>query len=86
MSNDLLIKDATETVADIEREENDVLLCDECQNATFLPVYVLVWRKTMFNPSLPRDGWAPMQTFRCSKCGHINADMDPRNSIEFEEE
>ena len=40
----------------------------------------------MFNPGLPKDGWAPVQTFKCNTCGHINKDMDPKETLLYSED
>ena len=43
MKNDnLIISDAPIDEKDANREENDVLMCDECEGYLFTPVFVLI--------------------------------------------
>ena len=39
----------------------------------------------MFHPELTEDGWAPVQTFRCIDCKHINEYNDPRKEFLYTE-
>ena len=66
---------------DSQREENDVLTCDNCKGYKFVPFTVLIWRTRLLNTDLAHDGWAPVQSYRCMDCGNVNSDMDPGNGL-----
>jgi len=79
----LILKDnePKQSEEDLKREENEVLTCNECGGYRFEPFYVVIWRTRLLNPDILKDGWAPVQSFRCMDCHHVNSDMDPINGL-----
>ena len=45
--------------------------CDECENETFIPAFVIKQVSALMSPN-GRETLIPIQLFKCSKCGHIN--------------
>jgi len=58
-------------------KEGDLAKCEMCGSYYFDIAFVLTWKTTVANPQIPEDGWAPLQTFMCKKCGHVNKEFDP---------
>tara|TARA_R100000426_G_scaffold51368_1_gene37495 strand:- start:1640 stop:1852 length:213 start_codon:yes stop_codon:yes gene_type:complete len=45
--------------------------CDECENETFVPVFVIKQLSALVSPT-GKETLVPVQLFKCSKCGHVN--------------
>jgi predicted nucleic-acid-binding Zn-ribbon protein len=50
--------------------------CDECGNEVF-NAGLLLRKVSRFLSGDAQDGMAPVQTFYCVKCGHVNNDFYP---------
>ena len=49
----------------------DNMKCDECENETFVPVFIIKHLSALMSPT-GQETMVPVQLFKCSKCGHIN--------------
>jgi len=49
----------------------EVLSCDECKNESFIPVFQIRRISPLVSPN-GQEVLAPIQTFACNKCNHIN--------------
>ena len=45
--------------------------CDECENETFVPVFVIKQLSALVSPT-GKETLVPVQLFKCSKCDHVN--------------
>ena len=52
-------------------DDAEILSCDECANESFVPVFQIMRVSPLVSPN-GQEILAPMQTFACSKFGHIN--------------
>ena len=55
----------------IDLNNVDNIKCDECENETFIPAFVIKQVSALMSPN-GRETLIPIQLFKCSKCGHIN--------------
>ena len=55
----------------IDLNNADNIECDECENETFIPAFVIKQVSALMSPN-GRETLIPIQLFKCSKCGHIN--------------
>ncbi len=55
----------------IDLNNVDNITCDECDNQTFTPVFMIKHLSALVSPS-GQDTMIPIQIFKCSKCDHIN--------------
>tara|TARA_R100000426_G_C4813002_1_gene107247 strand:- start:390 stop:602 length:213 start_codon:yes stop_codon:yes gene_type:complete len=55
----------------IDLNNADNIKCDECENETFIPAFVIKQVSALMSPN-GRETLIPIQLFKCSKCGHIN--------------
>ena len=51
--------------------------CEECTNTTFSEVIVIKKLAAIMSPN-GQEIMAPIKTFQCAKCGHLNADFIPK--------
>ena len=49
----------------------DNIACDECENETFEPVFIIKHISALMSPT-GQETMVPVQLFKCSKCGHVN--------------
>ena len=49
----------------------DNIACDECENETFEPVFIIKHISALMSPT-GQETMVPIQLFKCSKCGHVN--------------
>jgi hypothetical protein len=56
------------------------LLCEaeECGHNMFIPVFIIKHISALMSPT-GQEINAPVQTFACAKCGHVNKDFIPAN-------
>lgn len=52
------------------------VLCESCGGRVFDAVALIKRVSPLLSPN-GREILAPIQTFACHKCGHINAEFDP---------
>lgn len=50
--------------------------CENCQHTFFTPVVCIKKISALMSPT-GQEINAPVQTFACSKCGHVNKDFIP---------
>ncbi len=50
--------------------------CEKCGNEVFIAAYMLR-RVSRFLIGAKNDGIIPIDTFACSKCGHVNTEFMP---------
>ncbi|HCI72238.1 MAG TPA: hypothetical protein DHV30_17220 [Balneola sp.] len=55
----------------IDLNNVDNIKCDECENETFTPVFMIKYLSALMSPS-GQDTMIPVQLFKCSKCAHVN--------------
>ena len=55
----------------IDLNEVDNVACEECENETFTPVFVIKQISALMAPT-GQETMVPIQLFKCSNCGHIN--------------
>mgnify|MGYP003111546867 CR=1 FL=1 len=55
----------------IDLNEVDNVACEECENETFTPVFVIKHISALISPN-GKETMVPIQLFKCSKCGHVN--------------
>jgi uncharacterized Zn finger protein len=60
----------------INLEDTTEITCDECGNEVF-NAGLLLRKVSRFLSGDAQDGMAPVQTFYCVKCGHVNNDFYP---------
>ena len=53
------------------------LACEECANITFSEVIIVKQLSAIMSPT-GQEIMAPIKTFQCSKCGHLNEDFIPK--------
>jgi hypothetical protein len=62
----------------ISLDKTTAIICEECECETFTQVTFL--RKvSKFITGTEQDALIPIPSFACSKCGHINAEFQPKN-------
>ena len=55
----------------IDLNNVDNIKCDECDNETFVPVFVIKHLSALVSPT-GQETMVPVQLFKCSKCDHVN--------------
>lgn len=50
--------------------------CESCGGAFFVPVFIIKHISALMMPN-GQETNVPIQTFGCSKCGHVNAEFVP---------
>lgn len=63
-----LSKAAVESAKDLE--------CEKCSHKFFVPVVCIKRISALMSPN-GKEINAPVQTFSCAKCGHVNAEFIP---------
>ena len=53
------------------------VLCEECENKTFCEVIIIKKISAIMSPT-GKEVMAPVKTFQCAKCGHMNAQFVPK--------
>lgn len=59
----------------ISLDKTTAMACEACGNETFITVTYLR-KASKFLTGTPQDALIPIPTFACSKCHHVNSDMD----------
>jgi uncharacterized Zn finger protein len=54
------------------------VLCDKCGCQTFQPVFLFKKLSAVLSPN-GKDTFVPMQTYKCTDCGHINKEFLAKN-------
>ena len=49
----------------------DNIKCEECENETFVPAFVIKQISALMSPT-GKETIVPVQLFQCAKCGHVN--------------
>ena len=55
----------------IDLSNVDNIKCEECENETFVPAFVIKQISALMSPT-GKETMVPIQLFKCSKCGHVN--------------
>lgn len=55
----------------INLNDADNIKCEECDNETFVPAFVIKHIAALMSPT-GQETLVPIQLFKCSKCGHVN--------------
>ena len=55
----------------IDLNNVDNIKCEECENETFVPAFVIKQISALMSPT-GQETMVPIQLFKCSNCGHIN--------------
>ncbi len=53
------------------------VVCEKCECQTFEPVFLFKKLSAVLAPT-GRDTLVPMQTYKCTECGHMNKDFLPK--------
>ena len=53
------------------------VICEECENITFTEVIIIKKVSAIMSPT-GKPIMAPIKTFQCAKCGHINEQFVPK--------
>jgi hypothetical protein len=53
------------------------LECEKCQSGVFVPVFVIKHISALMSPT-GQEINAPIQTFACAKCSHVNPEFVPK--------
>jgi uncharacterized Zn finger protein len=59
----------------INLKDAETLKCGECQNETFVEVYMFKKVSKLMTGS-PEDSLVPFPSYKCDKCGNINQEFD----------
>jgi hypothetical protein len=54
------------------------IICEKCESQTFESVFLFKKLSAVLSPS-GKDTMVPLQTYRCTECGHINEEFMPKN-------
>ena len=52
------------------------VICEKCQNTVFISGY-MIKKVSPILSSTGKAGYMPIPTFACSKCGHVNIELNP---------
>ena len=55
----------------IDLNNVDNIKCDECENETFVPAFIIKHLSALVSPT-GQETIVPVQLFKCSKCDHVN--------------
>ena len=55
--------------------------CEKCENAFFQNVFVIKKISALVSPN-GKEMLAPVQTFQCTSCSHVNDSFDPNKEEE----
>tara|TARA_Y100000310_G_C20346804_1_gene652384 strand:+ start:89 stop:316 length:228 start_codon:yes stop_codon:yes gene_type:complete len=55
----------------VDLKSTDEVPCEECKNTYFIPVFVIKRLSPLVSPT-GDEKLIPLQTFKCSECGHVN--------------
>lgn len=50
--------------------------CEKCMGKYFIPVFSIKKVSALISPT-GEELMVPVQTFKCSNCGHVNKDFSP---------
>jgi hypothetical protein len=62
--------------ANVDLSAAETLMCDKCQNMTFVEVLLVKKVSALISPN-GKAGLAPLPVLSCNACGHINAEFVP---------
>lgn len=62
-------------------EHGKAVKCEKCENDTFQDV-VYLFKISKLITGGPQDTLVPMPSFKCTACGHINAEFTPNKGVE----
>tara|TARA_R100001443_G_scaffold115919_1_gene134871 strand:- start:1320 stop:1577 length:258 start_codon:yes stop_codon:yes gene_type:complete len=64
----------------IQLNPNDLedIICDKCGCQTFQSVFLFKKLSAVLSPT-GKDTLVPMQTYKCTDCGHINQEFLPKD-------
>jgi predicted RNA-binding Zn-ribbon protein involved in translation (DUF1610 family) len=62
----------------LDISQAEVYKCDECGHDRFIVNYIIRRFSPLISPT-GQEMLTPVQTFACTKCGHINKDFLPEN-------
>ena len=66
------------SIAALESAKDLACEAEECGNTFFVPVFIIKHISALMSPN-GQEINAPVQTFACSKCGHVNKQFMPIN-------
>ena len=68
---------------EIDINDTETIVCDECGNATFIQCFFLRRISPLMSPT-GQEAMVPIQVYSCGNCGHINRKLNP--TLEQDEE
>ena len=57
------------------------VVCEECGSQTFQQIYLFKKLSAVLSPT-GKDTMVPLQTYRCTECGHINKEFLPKENAD----
>jgi len=77
MGKEIPMNPGQETQIKLNPSDLEDVLCTKCKNQTFEPVFLFKKLSAVLAPS-GRDTLVPMQTYKCTECGHMNDEFLPK--------
>ncbi len=65
----------------INPNDLDDIVCEKCGCQTFVQAFLFKKLSAVMSPT-GRDTLVPLQTYKCSDCGHMNSDFLPKQPQE----
>jgi len=59
-------------------EDLEDVLCEKCENQMFEQIYLFKKLSAVLSPT-GKDTFVPLQSYKCTECGHINAEFLAKN-------
>tara|TARA_R110002167_G_scaffold71286_3_gene201223 strand:+ start:109 stop:357 length:249 start_codon:yes stop_codon:yes gene_type:complete len=78
MGKEIQMNQNQQTQVKLNPNDLEDVLCTECENQTFEPVFLFKKLSAVLAPS-GRDTLVPLQTYKCTKCGHMNDEFLPKD-------
>jgi len=57
-------------------QENDLMICTKCGGHSFEEVAFLIYKTRLNNPTIKKDSYLPMKTYRCADCKTVPDSLD----------
>jgi hypothetical protein len=58
----------------VNLKDAEDISCNECENLYFVPAVSMKRVSALLSPT-GQEAMVPLQTFQCSKCGHVNKEF-----------
>ena len=78
MGKEIKMNPGQQANINLNPEDLEDVLCEKCESQTFSQVFLFKKLSAVLSPN-GKDTFVPMQTYKCTDCGHINKEFLAKN-------